>query len=40
MIKIGKQHAKMVAAGYYSAVKADNASDWNLQLSCTFLFPK
>ena len=40
MIKIGNQHVNMKAAGYYSAVKPDNASDWNLQFSCTFLFPK
>jgi hypothetical protein len=40
VFKIGKQHAKMVAAGYYNAVKPDNASDWNLQLPFTLLFPK
>jgi len=40
VFKIGNQHVNMKAAGYYSAVKPDNASDWNLQLSCTFLFPK
>jgi hypothetical protein len=40
VFKIGKQHLKMSLAGYYSAIKPANASDWNMQFSCTFLFPK
>jgi hypothetical protein len=40
VFKMGKQHVNMKLAGYYSVEKPDNASDWNLQFSCTFLFPK
>lgn len=40
VFKVGNQHMKMSLAGYYSAIKPDNASDWNAQFSVTFLFPK
>jgi len=39
VFKIGKQHVNMKLAGYYNAVAPDDASDWNLQFTCTFLFP-
>lgn len=40
VFKIGKQHVNMKLAAYYNVEAPDNASDWNLQYSCTFLFPK
>jgi hypothetical protein len=40
VFKIGKQHVNLKAAAYYSAIKPDHASDWNLQFTWTFLFPK
>jgi hypothetical protein len=40
VFKIGKQHVNIKAAGYYNVEKPDNASDWNLQFTFTFLFPK
>ena len=40
VFKIGKQPVNLKLAGYYSAVKPDDASDWNLQFTWTFLFPK
>ena len=41
VFKIGNQHVKMSLAAYYN-VDAPNGNDdvWNLQYSCTFLFPK
>ena len=40
VFKIGKQYVNMKAAAYYNVDKPDNASDWNMQLTCTFPFPK
>jgi hypothetical protein len=40
VFKIGKQPVNVKLAGYYNVEKPDNASDWNLQFSFTFLFPK
>ena len=40
VFKIGKQPVNLKLAAYYSVEKPDNASDWNLQFSWTFLFPK
>jgi hypothetical protein len=40
VFKIGKQPVKMSAAVYYSSIKPDDASDWDLQFVMTFLFPK
>lgn len=40
VFKIGMQHVNMKAAAYYNVDKPDDATDWNLQLTCTFLFPK
>ena len=41
VFKIGSQHVNMKLAAYYN-VDAPNDNDdvWNLQFSCTFLFPK
>lgn len=40
VFKIGKQHVNMKLAAYYNVAKPDDATDWNLQFSFTFLFPK
>lgn len=40
VFKLGKQHVNMKAAAYYNVQAPDDASDWNLQLSLTLLFPK
>ncbi len=40
IFKIGKQPVNVKLAGYYNVEKPDNASDWNLQATITFLFPK
>ena len=40
VFKIGKQHVNLKAVAYYSAIRPDNASDWNMQFTWTFLFPK
>jgi len=40
VFKIGKQPVNMQLKAYYNAVKPDDASDWNLQYTCIFLFPK
>jgi hypothetical protein len=40
VFKIGKQPVNLKAAAYYSVEKPDHASDWNLQFTWTFLFPK
>jgi len=40
VFKIGKQPVNLKVAGYYSAERPDNASDWTLQAQLTFLFPK
>lgn len=40
VFKIGKQAVNLKAAVYYSAIRPDNASDWNLQFTWNFLFPK
>ena len=37
---IGKQAVNMKLAGYYNVEKPENASDWTLQATITFLFPK
>jgi len=40
VFKIGEQHVNMKGAVYYNVESPDDATDWNLQLTCTFLFPK
>ena len=40
VFKIGKQPVNMKLAGYYNAVAPEGASDWNLQATIVFLFPK
>ena len=40
VFKIAKQPVNLKAAVYYSAIRPDNASDWNLQFTWNFLFPK
>jgi hypothetical protein len=40
VFKIGKQAVNLKAAVYYSAIRPDHASDWNLQFTWNFLFPK
>ena len=42
VFKIGKQHVNTKLQGFYtpSSLRPDGASDWNLQFSFTFLFPK
>ena len=40
VFKIGNQHVNMKLAGYYNVEKPDDASDVNIQFTCTFLFPK
>jgi len=40
VFSIGKQPVNMALKTYYSAVRPDNASDWNLQATVNFLFPK
>ncbi len=40
VFKIGKQNVNLKAAAYYSAIRPDHASDWNMQFTCIFLFPK
>jgi hypothetical protein len=40
VFKIGKQNVNMKVAAYYNVEKPDNASDVNIQFTCTFLFPK
>ena len=40
VFKIGKQHVNVKLAAYYNVEKPDDATDWNLQFSWTFLFPK
>lgn len=41
VFKIGNQHVNMKLAAYYNVEAPDGNDDvWNLQYSCTFLFPK
>jgi hypothetical protein len=40
VFKIGKQPVKMSGSIYYNAIRPDDASDWDLQFTITFLFPK
>ena len=40
VFKIGKQPVNVKLAAYYNVVSPDDATDWNLQFSWTFLFPK
>jgi len=40
VFKLWKQPVNLKAAAYYNAVAPDNASNWNFQLTWTFLFPK
>ncbi len=40
IMKIGKQHVNLKLAAYYNVEEPDNASDWTLQFTWTFLFPK
>lgn len=41
VFKIGSQHVNMKAAAYYNVEAPDGSDDvWNLQFTCTFLFPK
>ena len=42
VFNIGKQHVNTKLQGFYtpSSLRPDGASDWNLQFSFTFLFPK
>jgi hypothetical protein len=40
VFKIGKQPVNLKLAAYYSVERPDNASDWNLQFTWFFLFPK
>ena len=41
VFKIGNQHVNMKLAAYYNVDAPDGNDDvWNMQLSCTFLFPK
>jgi hypothetical protein len=40
VFKIGKQAVNLKAVVYYSAIRPDHASDWNLQFTWNFLFPK
>ncbi len=40
VFKIGKQHVNLKLAAYYNVEKPDDATDWNLQFTWTFLFPE
>jgi hypothetical protein len=40
VFKIGNQHINAKFAVYNSVVRPDDASDWNVQLTCIFMFPK
>lgn len=40
VFKIGKQHVNMKLASYYNVKSPDDTSNWSMQFSCTFLFPK
>jgi hypothetical protein len=40
VFKIGKQPVNVKLAAYYSVWSPEDASDWNVQFSWTFLFPK
>lgn len=40
VFKIGNQDVNMKFAAYNSVVRPDDASDWNAQFTCIFLFPK
>ncbi len=40
VFKLGEQHVNMKLAAYNSVIKPDDASDWNVQFTCTFMFPK
>lgn len=40
VFKIGSQHVNMKAAAYYNVQEPGDDNAWNMQLSCTFLFPK
>jgi len=40
VFKIGKQPVNLNLAAYYNVEKPDDASDWNLQFTWNFLFPK
>lgn len=40
VFKIGKQNVNMKMAAYYNAIAPDDATDWNLQFTCIFMFPK
>ena len=40
VFKIGKQPVNLKLAAYYNVEKPDHASDWNLQFTWNFLFPK
>ena len=39
VFKIGKQPVNLKLVGYYSAIRPDEASDWNLQFTWNILFP-
>jgi hypothetical protein len=40
VFKVGNQHINARLAGYYNTEKPDDASDWTLQATVTFMFPK
>ncbi len=40
VFKVGKQPVNASLRSYYSPVRPDNASDWNVQATLVFLFPK
>lgn len=40
VFKMGKQHVNMKLAAYYNVEAPDDATDWNLQLEFTLMFPK
>jgi len=40
VFKIGKQAVNMKGAAYKNEERPDNASDWNLQFTLTFLYPE
>lgn len=40
IFKIGKQPVNVKLAGYYNVWRPEDASDWNIQFTWTFLFPK
>lgn len=40
VFKIGNQHVNAGLYAYYSVWRPDDASDWNIQFSWTFMFPE